>query len=149
MEGNKQISVDRLRSVLEEAFKKLGKDKLPTNELKELLGSELSKQEWGGLIVRLTTSKILVKDVCGPLKVGKQRFNYYKLVPQSNEPQKPQESKSLTYIIFNETTKDSERVSGEAELTERVNALLAESNFELSIFKQVSKVKNAPRFESV
>lgn len=145
----KKMNVDQLRSVLEEAFQTIGKEKVPTNELKELIGSSFTKQEWGGLIVRLTANKILAKDIAPQLKIGKQRFNYYRLVPNVAEVGNPQAKKEDTYFIFNETTKESEIISGEIELNKKINSLLKGTDYELRIFKEVSRAKNAPKIESV
>lgn len=149
MEKIKDIDKNQLRFTVEEAFRKAGKDKMSSNEIKELLGSSYTKQQFGGFIVRLTSDKVLVKDSAEPLKVGKQRFNYYRLVPKELNTEQQKTIKEDIYIIFNETTQDSEKISGQIELNKRVNEILDGNNFELSIFKQVSKVKNAPKFENV
>lgn len=56
---------------------------------------------------------------------------------------------SDVWVILNESTNVSEIVLGEAELKKRVNSILECSYVELSIFKLVSRAKNAPQFSYV
>lgn len=149
MSAISDMNSKELRLLIEEIFNQADMNMMLSYELKERLKFEGTKQAWGGICFRLSREKILAKDDSKPLRIGKQTFKYYRLLPESVEEQKVNKSKEDLYLIFNETTQESERITGKFDLTKRVESLLAGTNHELSIFKLVSKAKNAPKFEDV
>jgi hypothetical protein len=72
MEKISDMNKQELRSKVQESYKKVNKDRMLSNELRELLGFTEDGKARGGLIFRLMRENIVEKDSDKPVRDGAQ-----------------------------------------------------------------------------
>lgn len=132
------MNEQELRIAVESAFKQAQKEKIPSNELRELLKFTDNARAWGGLCFKMMRLNILQKTNDVPMKIGGSKFFYYALV---KTPSQIEEETKKKFVIFNEETMKFEKVDGEIELELRINNLLEKDDYALEIYQLVEVAK--------